>query len=345
MSLNAASPPPAPRVRTVSAAVFAVGLIIVAGLAIAGTAVYYELKPASGPSPGTPGTVTVTDDLGRTVTVPYDPSRVVVLGPNIMDSMFRLGLRSHVVGVDCSPADYGGLAGDYSPDQIALWNLSASMCVQAEPLVVEQLLNLTPQLVLAATIVSVAGVESISQTYGIPVVMLQPASLSGIQVDVSLLGEIFGATTAATSLNAQLSTVLGNATVLATNLTDAGVPFPTVLVTYSVDSNGYWSFGPATFGESLVEIACGTSISANATLPYPELSPEQVLVANPQIIIYGTGYGLNESTYATGMFWSDFGAVQDGQVYGLNSNYLTEADPTMILLGLPALIQVFHPGA
>ncbi len=341
MSLIPPSTAPAPRPRTISVTAFAVGVLLAAGAAVAATAVYYELKP----SPGTPGTVTVTDDLGRTVTVPYDPSRVVVLGPNIMDSMFRLGLRSHVVGVDCSTPEFGGLSGDYSPDQIQLWNLSPSMCVEADPLVVEQLLNLTPEVVFAATIVSVSDVETMSATFGIPVVMLQPASLSGIEIDVSLLGEIFGVGPAASALNDQLSSDLGNATLLATNLTNEGVAFPTVLVTYSVDSSGYWSYGPGTFGESLIELACGTSISADATLPYPELSPEQVLVDNPSIIVYGTGYGLNESTYATGMFWSDFGAVQDGQVYGLNSNYLTEADPTMILLGLPALIGILHPSA
>ncbi len=342
MSLNN-STPPSRRARTISATAFVVGLLLAAGVAVAGTAIYFELKPAG--SAGGPGTLSITDDLGRHVNVPYDPSRVVVLGPNIMDSMYRLGLRSHVVGVDCSTPAFGGLGGDYSPDQVALWNLSASMCVQAEPLVTEQLLNLTPDLVLAATIVSVADVETVSHTFGIPVVMLQPPTLSGVEVDVNLLGEIFGVTPAAESLNAELSGALGNATLLQTNLTDSGVPFPSVLVTYSTDSNGYWSYGPGTFGESLIELASAVSISANSSFPYPELSGEQVLTSDPEYLVYGTGYGLNESSYATAPFWSSLGAVQDGQVYGLDSNYLTEPDPTMILVGLPALIGIFHPGS
>jgi iron complex transport system substrate-binding protein len=335
MSLTA-SPSAAPPARTVSVTLLLVIVLVVAGAAVAATAGYYALQPSS-----TPGSLTVVDDLGRTVTVPRDPGRLVVLSPSIMDIVYRLGLRSHVVGVDCYASAFGGIADDYSPDQIALWNLTPSMCVQIGPTFApETLLNLTPQLVLASTIVSVAAVEEISTEFHIPVVMLQPPTLSGVLVDDSLVGEIFGVSTAADQLNGLLSVELYNATVATEDLT----AFPTVLVTYDVDANGYWTFGPGTFGESLIEICGGSSISANATIPYPELSPAQVLVANPQWIVYGVGFGLNESTYAGGPYWSDFNAVKDGNVTGIDSNWLTEPDPTMILAGIPALLAIFAPG-
>jgi iron complex transport system substrate-binding protein len=345
MTLN--PPPSTPSARTVSLTWVLVLVLIVAGGAIAATATYYTLGPDHPASPGasntakpSPTTVTVTDDLGRTVTVPLDPARVVVLGPSIMDIVYRLGLRSHVVGVDCYAAADGGLSEDYSPDQVALWNLSSSMCVQVGPeFAPEMLVNLTPQLVFAATIVSVPEVEEITDHLGIPVVMLQAPTLSGILYDDDLVGEIFGNLTVANSLNARLSSELFNAT----NVSGSSYDNPTVLVTYSVDSSGYWTFGPGSFGLSLIEIAGGTSISGNATDPYPELSPAQVLLDDPDLIIYGTGYGLNESTYAAGPDWSSFAAVQDGNLTGLNSNWLTEPDPTMILDGIPALIAVFYP--
>ncbi|MCI4372235.1 MAG: ABC transporter substrate-binding protein, partial [Thermoplasmata archaeon] len=218
----------------------------------------------------------------------------------------------------------------------------SSMCVQVGPeFVPEMLVNLTPQLVLASTIVSVAAVEEITSQLGIPVVMLQPPTLSGVLVDDDLIGEIFGIQSAANGVNHQLSSELFNAT--NASLSDFS-PYPTVLVTYSVDSEGYWSFGPGTFGLSLIELAGGVSISATSTTPYPELSSAQVLLDNPQLIIFGEGFGLNESTYAGGPDWSDFSAVQAGNVTGVNSNWLTEPDPTMILQGIPALLSVFHPG-
>jgi ABC-type Fe3+-hydroxamate transport system substrate-binding protein len=341
MALNP-DPINSPRPRGVSGTLFVVALLVVAGAAVTATALYYELRPAS-----TPGTLVVTDDLGRTVMVPPDPARVAVLSPSIMDAMFRLGLRGHVVAVDCYAPSLGGLSDDYSSDQIALWNLSTSMCVQIAPSFdSEQLLNDSPQLVLASTIVSVADVEMISVDFHIPVVMLQPPTLSGILVDVSLLGEIFGVGAKANTLNAQLQSVLGEANALQQNLTTAGTPFPTVLATYSVDSNGYWTFGPGTFGQSLIDLSSASSISANTTFPYPELSPEVVLASTPEFLIYGVGFGLNLTYYQQyGPDWSQISAVQDGNAIGVNSNWLTEPDPTMILDGVPQLVSILHPGS
>ncbi len=340
MALNAPPSEAPPKARTVPLAWFVVGILIAAGIAVAGSAAYVALKPAAS-SPGGPSSITLTDDLGRNVTVPYDPARVVVLGPSIMDSMVALGLRAHVVGVDCYAPNLGGLSDDYSSDQIADWNLSGSMCVETEPaFAYEALLNLTPTLVLATTIVSVAAVEEISTTYHLPVVLLQPPTVSGILVDVSLLGRIFGVGTAAAALNAQLTAELAVSAALVSNYSTT---FPPVLVTYDVDSNGYWTYGPGTFGESLIELAGASSISANATLAYPELAGETVLADDPSYVVYGTGFGLNLSTYAAAPFWSSLSAVKDGNVSGLDSNWITEPDPAMILSGLPALIALFHP--
>ncbi|MGD0249271.1 MAG: ABC transporter substrate-binding protein [Thermoplasmata archaeon] len=310
-------------------------VLVFAGVGVALTAVL--TAPSSG---STPGATTVTDDLGRTVEVPSDPARVAVLSPSIMDSMYRLGLRSHVVAVDCYAASFGGLSEDYSADQVALWNLSSSMCVQVGPTFVPSMLvDLAPDLVLASTIVSIADVEEITSQLHVPVVMLQPPTMSGILVDVSLIGVIFGVEAAAAALNGQLSTEL----YAATNTTATASVFPSVLLTYSVDENGYWTFGPGTFGQSLLELTGAVGLGATAGFPYPELSPQQVLSADPTWIVYGVGFGLNESTYASGPDWSNIPAVQQGNVSGIDSNWITEPDPTMVLQGIPTLLALFHP--
>ncbi|HTT26228.1 MAG TPA: ABC transporter substrate-binding protein [Thermoplasmata archaeon] len=326
---------------------FVVGLLLVGGVGIAATAIYLELRPST-----TPGSLTITDDLGRTEKIPSDPTRVALLGPSIMDSIYRLGLRSHVVAVDCY-AGFGnasaGLAEDYWADQVALWNLTPSMCIQTAPVFsFESLTNASPDLVLASTIVSVADVDEIQDTYHIPVVMLQPATLGGIEVDVSLLGKIFGAASAADALNAQLQTTFAEAQNITSNLTNSLAPLPTVLVTYypdpaSGDEPGYWTYGPGSFGESLIEASSGAGIGASADLPYPLLTGDQVLVADPSVIVYGTGPGLDLTNYQAAPDWSQFTAVKNGTAFGMNSNWLTEPDPTMVLEGLPELLHLLHP--
>lgn len=350
MSLNGSSSAPRPpspvRARriTISIAWLIVIALVLAGGAAGVTAAYYSLLPSAGGASctGTPssGNVTIVDDLGRCVTTPFDPGRVAVLSPSIMDPVYLLGLRSHVTAIDCYAASFGGLYDDYSSDQIALWNLSSSMCVQVGPTFsLEDLANASVQLVLASTIISQEAVSEIGTSLGLPVIMLQPATIHGILTDVTLLGEVFGVARNASSINAELSTTLANASAFRASHPAT----PSVLVTYDVDQNGYWTFGAGTFGTSLVALAGGVSIAAGNPNPYPELPAETVLADNPSLVIYGTGFGLNESYYASAPGWSSLPAVQNGDAFGFNSNYLTEPDPTMILDGLPTLLTILHP--
>jgi iron complex transport system substrate-binding protein len=332
MSLNSSPRPPEPApARSATAWILAVVLVGAAAAAVVAVSAFHSTPH---------GSLTVTDDFGRSVSVTPDPGRVIALGPNIVDIIDRLGLRSHLVGVDCyNGTTTGALESDYTPAQIALWNLSSAMCVEAYPFVPATLANLTPDLVLASTIVSISSLEQTTNELGIPLLVLQPDAPAGILYDDVLVGQIFGAGGAAASVNAQLSAELYNASVV----TSSAFSFPTVLATYSVDPEGYWTFGPGSFGESLLELAGAASIGATATTAYPELSAAQVLAAQPQWIVYATGFGLDLSAYQGGPDWSSLSAVQHGNLSGIDSTLLTEPGPTMILVGLPDLLAVFHP--
>jgi len=336
MSLTPNRPGTLPPSPGVPMAWVVVIVMVVGGSGVALTAALVGSHPTA-----TPGSMTVTDDLGRSVSVPFNPARVVALGPSIVDLLYQLGLRDRIVGVDCYAASDGGLSNDYDPGQIALWDLTSSMCVQVEPEFVPSMLaNLTPSLVLASTLVSLSELSLVTSELGVPFVMLQPPTLSGILVDATLVGEIFGVGAQASALNARLNSELYNAT----NTTANAASLPTVLLTYYAGPSGYYTYGPGTFGESLLELTGASSISASATEPYPELTAAQVLAAQPDWIVYGTGFGLSESSYSSGPDWNDFQAVHSGNVTGIDSNWITEPDPTMILEGIPALLGVFHPG-
>ncbi len=317
-----------------------VSILVAAGLSIAGTAVYFEVvAPASAPAPGS---TIVVDDLGRSVSVPTSPHRVVALGPNIVDSLVRLGLRADLVGVDCSSASYGGLSADYTTNQTVYWNLTSALCVEALPsLDTEELLNLSPDLVLATSIVSESTLDEFSVTYHIPVLWLVPTSLGGIVDDVRILAEVYPGAAAASALESELDGALASATAALSNLTSLpNVNLPSALLTYYVDPTaGYYTFGPGTFGESLLVLAGARSASVNVSVPYPLLTGSQVLAADPAVIIYGVGpLGEPLSAYAQGPDWGSFTAVK----VPLESTLFTEADPTMILVGLPELTNAVH---
>lgn len=332
MSLKPAVPAAVAKGSAVPLA-WVVGAILVAA-GVAAVATVTISRSAAGPG----GPLTLVDDARRTVHLQPDPNRVVALGPNIVDILFRLGLRSHLVGVDCyNGTDSGALASDYTPEQIATWNLSPAMCVEADPFVDATLANLQPDIVLASTIVPTSQMEQITGELDVPLVVVQASSPVGILLDDLLVGEIFGVS--ATPLNAALTGVLANASVVV----GAAVSFPSVLVTYSTDPSGYWTYGAGSFGQALVELAGGTSISGSVPYPYPELSAAQVLAAQPEWIFYAVGFGLTLSSYQGAPDWTSLTAVQNGNLSGLDSTWLTEAGPTMILDGVPALLAVLHP--
>ncbi len=353
MSLNSPDPAPTavptgPARRGVPLALAIVVILVVAGVSVGGTAVYFDLHPASTSSSGSNRTVTVTDDLGRSVAVPRDPSRVAVLGPNVMDSMFLLGLRADVVGIDCSNTTDGGLEGDYTPGQIANWSLANITCVTSYPaLSTADLLAVNPQVVLASSVVSIASLESFSATYGIPVVIFDPSTLGSVVNDVEMLVAIFGTSAAATGLITELQLDLGASASFLENLSYNGTPLVSVFMTfYPIPAGepdaGYYTFGPGSFGQSLIELAGGTNIAGNAITSSPELSGSEVLAADPGYVIYGVGFGVNASSYAQGPNWAQIPAVAAGNVTGIDVTLMTEVDPAMVL-ALPTFEHILYP--
>jgi iron complex transport system substrate-binding protein len=351
MSLNpsensAAAPTPTPR-RGIPLALAIVLILVVAGVSAGGTAVYFFLHPTTS-SPSTNNTTIVTDDLGRAVKVPRDPSRVAVLGPNVMDSMFLLGLRSHVVGIDCSNTTDGGLEGDYTPGQVANWSLSSIPCITAYPAISSaDLLAVNPQVVLASSTLSIADLESFSATYGIPLVIFDPSTLGGVVYDVQMLADIFGATHAVTSLVTELQVALSASSSFLANLSYNGTSLVSVFMTYypvpaGTPSAGYYTFGPGSFGQSLIELSGGTNIAGNSISSDPELSGSQVLAADPGYVIYGNGFGVNATSYAQGPNWNQIPAVEAGNVTGIDVTLMTEVDPAMVL-AIPIFEKILYP--
>jgi iron complex transport system substrate-binding protein len=282
---------------------------------------------------------TVIDDAGRTVTVPSTPQRIVVIMPAATDMVIRLGLRDKIVGIDCTPSD-GGILGDYTQAQVSSWNLSGIPCVTAYPtLDLAAIYALAPGLVIGGSINGVAALNTITSQGNIPSLYLTPNTLLGIAYDVQITAQLTGTVKQGVAINQEMSNALNADQTMLQNATAV----PSVLVTYDVDSNGYWTYGTGTFGNDLIELSGAVSISSNNSLQYPEISPSYVLATDPNAIMVGIGFGLNESYYASnGPLWSSLPAVQQGHVFTIDVTLLTEADPSMVL-GLQSIILALHP--
>jgi len=343
MSLNPSSSGP----RSVSGSVFLVALLLTAGVAVAATAGYYTFFPAAVGTPAGPH-VTVVDDKARSVTAPVNATRIVVLAPSVMDLVYRLNLRDRVVGIGCTTGIAGGMLNEYTPNQTADWNLTPGMCITDFPsLDTETVANLSAQLVLASTLTYASDIATLTDTYRIPVVVLAPGDLQGIVTDVRLLAELSPVSvTTALSLEAQLSGILDNASNLVTNLSYNDTPAPTVLLAYYFYDDGYGAYGADSFGQSLVALAGGNSISSNLTVQYADLNATVVLSEQPKVILYGTSWndewivdGQDPAAWAASApYWSQLNATK----IPIDVTLITEPDASMILY-LPWLEHWFYP--
>jgi ABC-type Fe3+-hydroxamate transport system substrate-binding protein len=322
---------------TAGLAVLLVAVVAVAGLDLTVFAPHSSMTPSSSSKSGS---VTVVDDAGRSVTVTGTPTRIVVLGPSVMDILFRLGLRSDVVGVDGGPLSAGGVYDDYSPGQVANWSLASLPVITWDPtLDVEAVIALNPGLVIAGSGFSLSALETLQSTYGTPCLYLNPPTLAGIEYDVTIVGEVTRTNATAEAVNAQMEAGMVADVTQLENITYA----PSVFLTYYPDAEGYWSFGPGSFGNDLILDAGATSITANDTVANEaEVSGSYILAANPTAIIVGTGFGLSVQNYSQSPEWSSFGAVRTGHVFAMNAVYLTEPDPTMVF-ELATFIAILHP--
>ncbi len=322
-------------------------ILLTAGVAVAATAGYYTLFPAAVGDLAGPH-VTVVDDQGRTVTAPVNATRIAVLAPSVMDLVYRLDLRDRVVGIGCTTAIAGGMLNEYTPNQTAEWNLTPAMCVTDFPsLDTETIANLSAQLVLASTLTYASDIATLTGTYHIPVVVLAPGDLGGIVTDVRLLAQLFPvAATTALPLEAQLSGILDNASDLITNLSYNDTPAPTVLLTYYFYDDGYGAYGADSFGQSLVALAGGNSLTSNLTFQYADLNATVVLSDQPTVILYGTSWndewivdGQDPSAWASSApYWSQLNATK----IPIDVTLITEPDASMIQY-LPWLEHWFYP--
>ncbi len=134
------------------------------------------------PAAGSAGLVSVTDETGRTVSVPQPVRRIVSLAPNLTETLFALGLGDRVVGV----TDYC----DYPPEAAAKEHIGGPVSPN-----LEKIAQLRPDLVLATR----AGGNRLStvqslETLGIAVFATDPHSVEEAILSTERLGELAGAT-------------------------------------------------------------------------------------------------------------------------------------------------------
>ena len=114
-----------------------------------------------------------------------------------------------------------------------------------------------------------------------------------------------------------------------------------------MDKNGYSSYGAKSYINELIGMAGGVNVFAGFQGQYVTTSTEEVLKANPQIIIISKGVmsslsGITPDSIRARGSWDNVDAVKNNKIYEVNEALITIWGPR-IVNGLEELAQVIHP--
>ncbi|MGD0707419.1 MAG: cobalamin-binding protein [Anaerolineaceae bacterium] len=276
----------------------------------------------------TTAAITLTDGLQRSVTLAGPAQRVVSLAPSNTEILFAISAGVQVVGRD----EFS----DYPTEAKSLPSVGGSMSNYN----LEAIAALHPDLVLAAQINTQDQVKAI-ENLGITVYYLaNPTDLNGLYANLETVGELTGHSSDAATLVASLQQRVSKVEDALANVTQKP------LVYYELDGTDPakpWTPGPNTFLTQLVKLAGGRSVGEALTSDYAQISLEDLLVQNPDIILLGdAAYGTTAAQVMQRTGWSTLAAVKANKIYAFDDNLISRPGPRMID-GLEALAKLLHP--
>ncbi len=273
------------------------------------------------PLPGT-----FTDDMGREIRIESTPERIVSHVPSITEILFALGLEEKVVGVS-ENCDYPEAA-KAKPKVGGFFQPS-----------IEMIVNLDPDLVL--TNGSVEYVMTQLDSLGIAYIVLDPKDVDGILKNIELVGQVTGTGRRAEELIEDMED-----RILQVTATAKDAPRVKVFYTFATtDLNNPWTAGPGSFVDSLITIAGGENISARALAPWVQFSIEEVIAADPEVIIVDAAMGSAVTPIAElkrHPVWREIAAIKQDRIYPIDGDLVNRSGPR-IVWGLEEMAKIIHP--
>ncbi|MGD0854974.1 MAG: cobalamin-binding protein [Dehalococcoidia bacterium] len=272
--------------------------------------------------------ITVTDDLGRKVTINKLPQRIVSLAPSNTEILFALGLDDRIIGVTdyCDYPDAAKtktrIAGYSTPD-------------------LEKLVSLQPDLVVAESIQEHTVLPALEKL-GMTVFVTEAFTIDTILNDISVIGKITGKTASASRVLDTMNSKINSITSKTQNLSSAQRP----RVLYANWASPIWTMGRNTYVDDVINKAGGINIYAADFEKSRSVSLESVITKNPQVI-FVSGMGTTGDTVYNGIKKEDrlstVDAALNNRIYKISDANLIERPGPRIVDGLAEVAKMIHP--
>jgi iron complex transport system substrate-binding protein len=272
--------------------------------------------------------LTLTDDLGREVTIEAKPQRIVSLAPSHTEILFAIGAGEQVVGVT-TYCNYPQEA--ETREQVGGFS--------AETISVEKIIALEPDLVLSVGKLHETVIEALKQA-GVTVYAVDAETFDQVYVSIEAVGQMADHDKEATHLVAQMKERVAAVESVVAEIPDEERP----TVFWETWDEPLMAAGPTTFAGQMIEKAGGVNLFADVTQRYAEISIEEVIQRNPDVIMGPDTHGeaLTADQVAIRPGWGTIKAVQDGRIYVFDGDITSRAGPR-IVDGLEMIARALHP--
>ena len=243
--------------------------------------------------------------------------RIIALAPHITEMLYAIGAGDSLVAV----SDYS----DYPQAATTLPSVASYASIN-----IEAVLALKPDLVVAwRTGNPQADIQRL-QRFGIKVAFSDPFTLDDIAKELVMLGELTGMQTEAQRQAEQFTGQLQQLRLEYQHKKPVTVFFAMSTAPLSTVANNAWP-------QQILALCKAQNPFAKVKGDYPQVGIEQVLLAQPEVIIQATRQGLT----ANFSYWQAFPslpAVKDSHFLTVNADYLYRTTPRT-LLGVSQLCQ------
>lgn len=263
--------------------------------------------------------------MGRAVSINKSPERIVSHVPSITEILFALGLSDKVVGVS-DFCDYPEEA-KTKPSVGSYFNPS-----------IERIVALDPDLVL--TDGHSEGIKQLD-SLGIAFLVIDPKDFDGVFRDIELIGKATGVEAKARKLVDQMKADIAHIT----NQMKGAQKVKAFYVIDATDLNNPWTAGPGSFMDSLINMAGGENVAAKAVAPWVQFSIEQLVSADPEVIILPSKHGTAFTTpkmLKEHPAWRQTTAVREDRIYSIDADLVDRSGPR-IVRGLEEIAKILHP--
>jgi len=265
----------------------------------------------------------VTDDRGKQITFTAPVQRIVSVAPSSTEIVFALGAGDPVVAVD----DFS----DFPAEAKALPKVGG-FTTSAEKVV-----SFQPDLVLAITTGNLAPAL---EAQGQRVAIFEPTDFAGVYRDIATIGQIVGRESAAADLVRRMRDRIGAVTERARTATAR------VRVLHEIDASDptkIYVAGPGNFIDAMIAAAGGTNVAASAPSSYPQLSAEEIVRADPEVIVLSdAAYGMTPEAVAARPGWSAIDAVKKRRVVAIDPDLVSRPGPRLAD-GVEQYAKLLHP--